>query len=239
MRVCVARRSLLGTTSVALIYLHGIAAAQQPPSSTDGPSASPAAQSQPSATPDASNARPSAVPGPSDSPSSATATPPSPPATSSPAQANAPAEVDLPQVTVEGRQPRPARRTTSNEPTSRPTASRATPAPAAPPAVAIRPSALRAIGTDRRADSDEYKPELRKSISSPHPERPRPVFRHSPRAPFCAACPTPRSGSRKTASAASTSPTSRRITAFHSIRWHCRRRRSFAGRAPCASALRP
>ncbi|MBR0957246.1 TonB-dependent receptor domain-containing protein [Bradyrhizobium japonicum] len=128
MRVCVARRSLLGTTSVALICLHGIAAAQQAaPPSTGGPSAPPAAQSEPSATPDPSNAPPSATP----------AAPASPATAERPAQAGSPAEVDIPQVTVEARQPRPARRATRNEPTGRPTPTRS--APATPPAVASSP----------------------------------------------------------------------------------------------------
>ncbi|WP_441234089.1 TonB-dependent receptor domain-containing protein [Bradyrhizobium sp. 930_D9_N1_4] len=127
MRVCVARRPLLGTTSVALICLHGIAAAQTAsPPATDTPSTPPATQSPPVA-PDASNAQP--------------------PAPSSPAQAGGPAEIDIPQVTVEGRQPRATRRTGSNEPAGRPAPSRPAPAPATPPAAAsaappFAPSAL-------------------------------------------------------------------------------------------------
>lgn len=156
MRVCVARRALLGTTSVALICLHGIAAAQQAtPPSTDGASGAPAAQSQPQAAPGASNAQPSAAPAPaptaSGSPSSATSTQPSAPAPSSPAQANSPSEIEIPQVTVEGRQPRPARRTARNGPAGRPTAARSTPAPAPPPTAtsAVPPFAPSALTGDQ------------------------------------------------------------------------------------------
>ncbi|MGY3489385.1 iron complex outermembrane receptor protein [Bradyrhizobium sp. USDA 4011] len=142
MRVCVARRALLGSTSVALICLHGIAAAQQAaPPPTGSPAATPATQ-QPPAAPDAPAPRPTATP------DAATSAPATQPPAAAPAQANGPAEVEIPQVTVEGRQPKPTRRTTRHEPAGR-TNARPTPAPPAPapPAVAsdtspFAPSAL-------------------------------------------------------------------------------------------------
>ncbi|MFT4115556.1 TonB-dependent receptor domain-containing protein [Bradyrhizobium sp.] len=126
MRVRVVRRALLGTTSVALICLHGIASAQQAaPAPTDGAVAAPAAPVPP------------AAPAPSDA-SAPPAQPPTP-------QAGAPAEIDIPQVTVEGRQPKATRRATRDIPARR-TASAPAAAPS-PPAVAsdaspFTPSAL-------------------------------------------------------------------------------------------------
>ena len=142
MRVCVARRALLGTTSVALICLHGIAAAQQAaPPPADAPAAPPAAQTQPSAAPDAPSAPPSGASPPAPSGNAPPSTAAQPPSAAPPAQAAGPAEVEIPQVTVEGRQPRATRRTSREAPAGR-TAARPAPAPAAatpPPAVASAP----------------------------------------------------------------------------------------------------
>jgi len=138
MRVCVARWALLGTTSVALICAHGIAAAQQAaPPATGSPNAPPAAEAPPSNAP----VTPTAPSSGANPPAPAAASQP-PPAAASPAQTSGPAEIDIPQVTVEGRQPRATRRTSRNEP-----AARTAPAPATPPAVTsatppFAPSAL-------------------------------------------------------------------------------------------------
>lgn len=129
MRGCVGRSVLLGSTSVALICLHGIAAAQQAaPAPAPNPATPPATQAQPAAAPETPSpqAPPAPAPAASDAPAPAGAAQPS---AAVPAQAGGPTEIEIPQVTVEGRQPRAPRRTARNAPTGHP-AARATPAPA-------------------------------------------------------------------------------------------------------------
>ena len=114
MRVCVARWALLGTTSVALIGLQGIAGAQQAtPAATDSPAAPPATRPP---TPDAS-----------------TAPTQSSPPTASSAQTNAATQIELPPVTVEPRRPRAARRITHHARAGRTGSPAAAAPPAAPP----------------------------------------------------------------------------------------------------------
>ncbi len=129
MRVCVARWALLGTTSVALMGLQGIAGAQQAtPAATDTPAA-PTATRPP--TPDASTAP---------------AAQSSPPTVSS-AQTNGATQIELPPVTVEARRPRAAHRTVRNARAGRTGSTAAATPPAAPPVAttstaSFAPSAL-------------------------------------------------------------------------------------------------
>ncbi|QHO75209.1 TonB-dependent receptor [Bradyrhizobium sp. CCBAU 051011] len=118
--------ALLGTSALAVVCLSESAALPQtaapaPTAPQVAPAAEPSAPAPPAAgQPSAESAPPQTPPAP--------ATAAGPPTTS-----NAPAEIDMPQVTVEGRQPKPARRTTRSEP-GRASRTVAAPPPGPPPA---------------------------------------------------------------------------------------------------------
>lgn len=123
----VTRSALLGTSSIVMIGLSGLAHAQQ--AAPEAPPVLPteqAAPSQPPATTTAPAASTSsdAATRPASQPSSTAA---------SPASSGAPAEIEIPAVTVEGRQARPARRANRGAP-GRPASRNATTPPASAPA---------------------------------------------------------------------------------------------------------
>ena len=144
------RMALLGTSAFAMVCLSQAAALSQ--TAAPAPSASPAAPQAPAEPP--APAAPATGQAPA-APAQSQTAPPQPATAAGPQdKPAAPAEIDMPQVTVEGRQPKPARRAGRAEP-GRPSRTVAAPlpgpAPAAAPASPFNPpfAPLSTIGSNQ------------------------------------------------------------------------------------------
>ena len=145
------RMALLGTSALAIACLsHTAAFPQTAAPAPPAPQAAPRCRTAGFRTAPGSRASPGGASSGTDRAAPATAAGP-------PAASNAPTEIDMPQVTVEGRQPKPARRAARSEP-GRPSTTVAAPLPnpcAGDRAGVAFQSALRAAVDDReQSDPD-------------------------------------------------------------------------------------
>jgi iron complex outermembrane receptor protein len=141
------RMALLGTSALVMVCLnHAPVLAQTPAPAPPAAQAAPPAEPQSPAPPAAGQAPPETAP--------SQAAPVPDAAAGTQAAPGAPAEIDMPQVTVEGRQPKPARRAARSEPGRRSTAVAAPPpgpTPAAAPTSPFNPpfAPLSTIGSNQ------------------------------------------------------------------------------------------